>query len=80
MYRELSYKDIKFADEEKTIKLKDIPFGMVFKRKPDSKKVLIRGNYVRYDGLNRYSCTSWDDMCDEIFVKGDTLVYVGFEM
>ena len=80
MYRELSYKDIKFADVEKSIKLKDIPFGMVFKRKLDSSKVYIRGNYIRDDGFNKYSCTDYDDMNREIFLKGDTVVYIGFEM
>lgn len=80
MYRELTYKDIQFADVEKQIKIKDIPFGMVLKRKPDASKVYIRGNYIRDDGFNKYSCTDYDDMNREIFLKGDTVVYIGFEI
>lgn len=80
MYRELSYRDISFADVEQSVKLKDIPFGMVFKRKADASKVYIRTNFVRDDGLNKYSCIDYDDSCREIFLKGDTVVYVGFEM
>ena len=80
MYRELSYKDIKFAEDFKQVYLNSIPFGMVFKRKPDASKVYIRGNFIRDNNIKRYSCTDYDDMNHEIFLKGDAIVYVGFEM
>ena len=80
MYRELSYRDIQFSDVEKSVKLKDIPFGMVFHRKPDAKSAYIRTNFVRDDGFNKYSCIAYDDMNKEIFLKGDTKVYIGIEI
>lgn len=77
MYRELSYRDIQFSDVEKSVKIKDIPFGMVFHRKPDAKRAYIRTNFVRDDGINKYSCIAYDDMNKEIFIKCDTEVFVG---
>jgi small nuclear ribonucleoprotein (snRNP)-like protein len=80
MYRELHWSDIKYADEPKSVKLKEIPFGMVFKRRIDGKQIYIRESFVRNEGLNKYSCTYYDDMNKEVFLKGDTIVYIGFEV
>lgn len=61
-------------------KLKDIKKGEFFTRKPceypKESQVLIRGNYDRQS--KRYSCTHWDDICREITLKGETIVYRDF--
>lgn len=61
-------------------KLKDIRPGTWFTRKPNEypteRQVLIRGNYDRES--KRYSCQHWDDVCREIMLKGETVVYVDF--
>lgn len=77
--KNLTYNDIKFAEDERYCKLKDIPFGMVFKRDETSHQVYIKTNYVRWEGINKYSCILYDDMNKEIFMKGDKVVFVGFE-
>ena len=64
----------------KSAKLKDLKPGTWFIRKPNEypteKQVLIRGNYDR--GSKRYSCAHWDDICREITLKGETVVYIDF--
>lgn len=60
-----------------TIKLKDVKKGEYFKRKADAKKVFIRGDYVRED--KKYECQDFDDINHFVYLKGDTLVFVGFE-
>lgn len=62
------------------VKLKDIKPGTWFTRKPceypKESQVLIRGNYDRQS--KRYSCTHWNDICREITLKGETIVYTDF--
>lgn len=58
------------------VALKNVKQGEYIKRKQDSKKVYIRGEYCRE--LKKYSCIDFDDMNHEIFIKGDTKVFVGF--
>lgn len=62
------------------VKLKNLKPGTWFTRKPceypTEKQVLIRGNYDRES--KRYSCTYWDDVCREIMLKGETIVYTDF--
>lgn len=60
-----------------TIKLKDVKKGEYFKRKADAKKVFIRGDYVRED--KKFECQNFDDINHFVYLKGDTLVFVGFE-
>lgn len=60
-----------------TIKLKDVKKGEYFKRKADAKKVFIRGDYVRED--KKFECQDFDDINHFVYLKGDTLVFVGFE-
>ena len=56
--------------------VKDLRLGEYFKRKPGAAKVYVRGAYAR--DSKRYSGQDWDDMNREIWLKGDTLVFVGF--
>lgn len=60
-----------------TIKLKDVKKGEYFKRKADAKKVFIRGDYIRED--KKFECQDFDDINHFVYLKGDTLVFVGFE-
>ena len=57
--------------------IKTVKQGEYIKRKQDAKKVYIRGEYCRIS--KAYSCTDADDINREIFIKGDKLVFVGFE-
>ena len=59
------------------VQLKDVKKGEFIRRKPDAKTTYIRGNYVRYEGWNRYSLLEWFGS-KEIFLKGSTKVWVGF--
>jgi len=56
--------------------VKDLPKGQPFKRKEDSKKVYVRGHYNRGD--KDYSCTNWEDISDEIFLKSNRKVFINF--
>ena len=65
------------------IKLKDTVNGEYIRRNASTSKTYVRGGFVRgYDylgrKLNKYSCIDCDDANHEVFIKGDTLVYVGF--
>ena len=58
-------------------KLSDLKRREFFKRKPDARKVYRKGDYDR--GSKKFSCMDEDDISREIFLKGDTMVYVGFD-
>lgn len=47
------------------------------KRKPDSKTVWIRGEYDK--ASKTYSLTDAEDISREIFLKGNTPVFIGFD-
>ena len=61
------------------VKLRDLKKGTEFKRKPDAHKVYIRGEFIRDDRLNKYSCEDWEDISRWIHLKGDTVVWTGFD-
>ena len=65
-----------------TTKLKNLKKGDYFTLKPieepTGNQVYIRGDFVRVDGLNKYSCIKFNDMNAERFLKGDTIVYTDF--
>tara|TARA_R100000808_G_C2083875_1_gene106762 strand:- start:265 stop:519 length:255 start_codon:yes stop_codon:yes gene_type:complete len=65
-------------DDCTPVNLKDIKKGEYFKRTPQANKVFIKGDYIRDDGFNKYSCTDWDDMNREVFIKGNKKVFIGF--
>ena len=50
--------------------------GEYIRRKADSKVTYIRGHYDRQS--KTYSLTDAEDMNREIFLKGSTIVFVGF--
>ncbi len=60
------------------VKLSSVKRGEFIRRKADSLKTYTRGEFIRDQGFNRYSCGDVDDISREIFLKGSTLVWVGF--
>ena len=61
------------------IKIKDLKKGEFFKREIKGKpaeKVFIRGDYDR--ATKTYSATAYEDINEEIFIKADKFVYIGF--
>lgn len=62
------------------VALKSLKKGIYFKtRNSASCPVLVKGEYVREDGCNRYSCYYFNDVCKERFLKGETPVFIDFE-
>jgi hypothetical protein len=61
----------------KRVKLKDVKRGEFVRRKPDALTTYTRGEYDR--SSKTYSLEDWDDINREVFLKGTTLVYIGFE-
>ena len=59
------------------IKIKDLPAGEFFKRKPDAQKVYTRDEYDRSE--KRYVCGDWSDISRALYLKGETIVYIGFD-
>ena len=58
-------------------KLSDLKKGEYIKRKADARKVYRKGDYDRAE--RKYACMDEDDISRTIYLKGDTLVYVGFD-
>ena len=58
-------------------KLSDLKKGEYIKRKADARKVYRKGDYIRSE--KTFSCMDTDDISREILLKGDTMVYVGFD-
>ena len=58
------------------IALRHVGNGDLIKRKPNAKKVYVINHYDR--ASKAWSLSDWHDMNSEIFLKSDTLVYVGF--
>jgi hypothetical protein len=51
--------------------------GEFFKRKPDARKVYVKGDYDRSE--RTYTGTDTEDISRAIYLKGTTRVYVGFD-
>ena len=70
----------------KQVQLKDVKKGEFIRRKADSKTTYIRDRFVRLsewnggwsDGKGRYSLLEWFGD-KEIFLKGTTKVWIGFD-
>lgn len=67
----------------RAVRLDDCAKGTFFKRKPDSNTVWVRGEYSRID--KKYYCEKhniqyyyFDENGDK-YLKGSTIVYIGFE-
>jgi len=58
-------------------KLSSLKRGEFFKRKADARKVYRKGDYDRSD--KKFYCDDTDDIGRSIGLKGDTLVYAGFD-
>ena len=56
--------------------IKNLKKGEFIKRKADSKKVYIKGDYDR--ATKTYCCSAYDDINDYIFIKADKVVFYGF--
>jgi hypothetical protein len=59
-----------------TATIRDLPKGEYIRRKHDAATTYIRGEYDR--SSKRYELRDCDDMNRSIWLKGDTLVTVGF--
>ena len=60
-------------------KMKELKKGDFFKREikgQPSERVYIKGDYDRT--TKSYSATAYDDINQEIFIKADKYVYIGF--
>lgn len=58
------------------VALKDVKPGEFVVRKPGAKTVYTRGDYDRTS--KTYALDDYDDFCRQVFLKGSTIVYVGF--
>ena len=58
-------------------KLKDVKKGDFVKRKIDSNKIFIRGDYCRFE--KRYELIDVDDVNRFVYLKGSTAVFIGFD-
>ena len=56
--------------------IKNLKKGEFIKRKEDSTKVYIKGDYDR--ATKSYSCIAYDDINKEIFIKANKKVFYGF--
>jgi hypothetical protein len=56
--------------------LRDVKKGEYFKRKADAKTVFVRDDYVRE--TKRFAACDFDDVCRFVYLKPDTVVFVGF--
>lgn len=59
------------------ITLSHVKPGDFVRRKPDSKKTYVKGAYDK--ASKTFALVDFDDVNREIFVKSDTVVYVGFD-
>jgi hypothetical protein len=69
--------DINDTSDVPMVPLKNLPKGEYFKRKPDSKKVWIKGEYDRF--MKKFLCGAFDDISQGMYLKPSTPVYVEFE-
>ena len=64
------------VDKEGLALLKDLPKGEFFKRKRGAKTVYTREHYNR--DIKKYTCSAYEDVGKDIFLKSNTKVVVGF--
>lgn len=64
------------GDDYHPVLLKDVKEGDFFVRKAGAKRVYTRQHYDR--GSKTFACHDYMDFNREIFLKGSTVVYVGF--
>lgn len=56
--------------------LKDVKAGEFVTRKPNTNKVYTKAYYDR--ATKTYALDDYNDHCRQVFLKGSTVVYVGF--
>lgn len=59
------------------INLGKLKQGEYFKKTAEARTVWVRGHYVRE--LKSYSCTDFEDVNREVFIKSKRPVFIGFE-
>ena len=59
------------------IKIRDLKQGEFFIRKPDAKKVYVRDGYCGTS--KKFIGGDWSDISREVLLKGDTIVFTGFD-
>ena len=59
------------------VALKNTKPGELIRRKPDSKVTFVRGAYDQAE--KKYELQDWDDFCRFVYLKGSTIVWVGFD-
>jgi hypothetical protein len=64
------------GDNFEPVALKDVKPGDFLVRKPGAKTVFTKNHYDR--ASKTYSLSDYEDYNREIFLKGSTIVYVGF--
>lgn len=57
--------------------VKELKRGEFFKRKESSGKVYMRGEFCR--DIKKFECDDFNDISRSIYLRGDTVVFVGFE-
>ena len=64
------------VEECRAVKMRDLMIGEFFKRKPGARKVYQREHYDRT--TRTIGAGDVDDISREIYLRPDTIVYVGF--
>lgn len=70
------FEKLKALPPMQPVKLKDVKKGEFIRRRKDAHKTYTKGDYIRGDKV--YECNDWDDISRAVYLKGSTLVYVGF--
>ena len=64
------------GDDFTAVALQDVKPGEFVVRKPGAKVVFTRGDYDR--STKTYALDDYNDHCRQVFLKGSTIVYIGF--
>ena len=64
-------------NEMKQVKLKNVKKGDFVRRKSDSKTTFIRADYE--PSIKKFRLDDWDFVGRDIFLNGETLVFIDFE-
>ena len=64
------------GDDFTPVQLKDVKPGDFVVRKPGAKTVFTRGDYDK--STKTYALDDYNDHCRQVFLKGSTIVYIGF--
>lgn len=76
IYTPETNEDGAFLNDFTPCMLKDVKLGEFITRKPSTRTVYTRGEYDR--ASKRYAIDDYSDHGRQLFLRGDTVVYVGF--